>query len=193
MLFLFPHRLTRICVSKLISFSYLPVSCNYLYIFKIISACRFMVQYSIQEYGIYIYIYIIYIYVSIIYICSVNRVVFVIFVVKLLELLFAMEVSFQRYTKILQTTKTNLGKISCSDLLTRANATFCTIYFLYQSEAHVMRQAYCFALLSGQAPGSLHSLMLRCFPSCWMIRVWLLSAHVNLCQWAVPGCLGLLS
>lgn len=59
---------------------------------------------------------------------------FVTFVVKLLELLFAIDVSFQRYPKILQTTKTNLGEISC--LLTRVKATFSTIYFLFESGAH---------------------------------------------------------
>lgn len=86
----------------------------------------------------------------------------IIFVVKLLELLFAIDVSFQRYPKILETTKTNLGKISC--LLTRANATFSTIYFLIQSEAHVVRCRLT-ALLLGRAPGNFHSLMLKCFLS----------------------------
>lgn len=86
------------------------------------------------------------------------------FVVKLLELLFAVDVSFQRHPKILKTTRTNFGKFSCQ--LTRVKATFSTISFLFNLKriTHLMRCRPT-ALLLGQAPGNFYSLMLRCFLS----------------------------
>lgn len=58
--------------------------------------------------------------------------------------------------------KNNLGRNFC--LLTSANATFATIYFLFQSKAHVMR-CRLIALLSDQSPVNFHSFLLRCSPS----------------------------
>jgi len=49
-------------------------------------------------------------------------------------------------------------------LLPRANVTFATIYFIFQSKARVMRCRLT-ALLSDQSPVNFHSFLLRCSPS----------------------------